>query len=116
MSAGFWRKQVIEPMLDDMTRRHIEEQMEWLRHEPENPRPWFHVAQFYRTQNRQEEALGMLLEAVRLASGFAAAHVSLTEIYAVRGDYAAAWKHARAAEQAGDARGVELLRRHNVPE
>jgi cytochrome c-type biogenesis protein CcmH/NrfG len=116
MSGGFWRKQVIEPILDEMTRRHIEEQIEWLRRDPQNPRPWYHLAQFYRTQNRQEEALGLLLEAVRLASGFAPAHISLTEIYAVRGDYAAAWKHARAAEHAGDAQGVELLKRHNLTE
>ena len=63
---------------------------------------------------KQEEALGLLLEAVRLDPSFADAHVSLAEIYAIRGDYPAAWRHARAAEQNGDARAVEMLTRHGV--
>jgi hypothetical protein len=58
--------------------------------------------------------MALLLEAVRLDEKFAAAHVALAEIYAVREDYPAAWRHARKAEQHGDARGVELLRRHGV--
>jgi cytochrome c-type biogenesis protein CcmH/NrfG len=107
---------VIEPMLDDMTERHLEEQKEWLRREPANPRPWYHAAQIYRTQGKRQEALGMLLEAVRLDSEFAAAHLSLAEIYAVQADYPAAWRHARAAERAGDTQGVDLLQRHGIAE
>jgi hypothetical protein len=67
-------------------------------------------------ENRQDEALGLLLESVRLDSSFAAAHVALAEIYAVRGDYPAAWRHARAAQRKGDAKAVELLRRHAIEE
>jgi TPR repeat protein len=40
--------------------------------------------------------------------------VALTEIYAVRADYAAAQRHARKAAENGNVRGVELLRRHGV--
>ena len=65
-------------------------------------------------EGRQEEAVALLLEAIRLASGFAEAHVSLAEIYAIRRDYAAAWRHARAAQQAGDPRAVELLARYGA--
>jgi tetratricopeptide (TPR) repeat protein len=114
--VAFWRREVIEFALDHETRRHMEEQVEWIEREPDNPRPYFHLAQFYRTLAKQEEALGLLLEAVRHDPLFAEAHVSLTEIYAVRADYAAAWQHARAAERSGDGRGVELLTRHSVPE
>ena len=111
---SFWRKEVIESALRDETARHMAEQRAWIEREPANPRPYYHLAQFYRIEGRQDEALGLLLEAVRLDAGFAAAHVALAEIYAVRADYAAAWRHARAAEQNGDAGAVDLLQRHGI--
>lgn len=113
---GFWRKEVIESALDDETRRHIAEQTEWIGREPANPRPYYNLAQLYRMQRKQEEALGLLLQAVRLDGACADAHVALTEIYAVRQDYPAAWRHARAAERQGNPAGVLLLTRHKVPE
>jgi hypothetical protein len=67
-------------------------------------------------ENRTEQALGLLLEAVRLDATFAEAHAALTEIYAIRADYPAAWRHARLAEEHGNPRGVELLTRHGVAE
>ena len=94
----------------------MEEQLEWIEREPANPRPYFHLAQFYRTLGRQDEAMGLLLEAVRRDGQFAEAHISLAEIYAIRADCRAAWEHARAAERAGDGRAVEMLTRHAVPE
>jgi tetratricopeptide (TPR) repeat protein len=110
-----WRKDVIEFALDHETRLHMEEQLQWISREPQNPRPYYHLAQLYRMQWKQEEALGLLLESVRLDAGFAAAHVALSEIYAVREDHAAAWRHARAAERNGDAAAVDMLTRHGVP-
>jgi hypothetical protein len=65
---------------------------------------------------QQDEALGLLLEAVRLDSEFGEAHASLAEIYAVKADYAAAWRHARAAERNGVSRAVDLLTRYGVKE
>jgi len=112
--VSFWRKEVIQPALDDETRRRMEEQRAWIAREPSNAHPYYHLAQFYRMEGRQEEALGLLLEAVRLKESFAEAHVALAEMYAVMEDYPAAWRHARAAEQAGDSRAAELLRRHGV--
>jgi tetratricopeptide (TPR) repeat protein len=112
--VSFWRKEVIEFALDRETAAHIREQKEWIAREPGNPRPWYNLAQLYRIERRQDEALALLLEAVRLDDACADAHVALSEIYAVRGDYPAAQKHARAAADHGDLRGVELLRRHGV--
>jgi tetratricopeptide (TPR) repeat protein len=114
--VGFWRKEVIEPALDEAARREITKQIEWIRCEPANARPYYHLAQFYRTLGRQEEALGLLLESVRLDPALAAAHVSLAEIYSIRADYAAAWRHARAAQSHGDASAVALLTRHKIAE
>lgn len=113
---GFWKKQVIDFALDHETARHIEEQRSWIAREPANPRPYCNLAQLYRMENRQDEALGLLLEAVRLDSGFAPAHASLAEIYAVRADYPAAWRHARLASAGGDLRAAEMLQRHGIAE
>ena len=109
---GFWRREVIDFALDQETRRHIEEQMEWIAREPGSARPYFHLAQLYRMNGRQDEALGLLLEAVRLDPTLAGAHASLAEVYAIRGDSDAAWRHARAAEEHGEPRAVEMLKRH----
>ena len=111
---SFWRQEVIQPALDEETRRHMEEQRAWIEREPTNARPYYHLAQFYRIEGRQEEALGLLLEAVRLDESFAEAHGSLAEMYAVMEDYEAARRHARAAEQGGDSRAAELLRRYGI--
>jgi cytochrome c-type biogenesis protein CcmH/NrfG len=108
---GFWRR-AIESVLDEQTRREIAEHQAWAEAEPGNPRPYYHLAQLYRTQGRQEEALGLLLEAVRLDGAFAPAHGALAEIYAVRGDRAAARRHADVAAANGDRRTSELLSRY----
>ena len=81
-----WRKEVVEFALDRETRKHMDEQRAWIDHEPANPRPYYHLAQFYRMEGRQEEALGLLLHAVQLDMTFAGAHAALAEIYAVRED------------------------------
>lgn len=114
--VSFWRKEVIGFALDHETRRHIEEQRAWIAREPENAVPYRNLAQLYRIEGKQDEALGLLLEAVRLAPEFADAHRALAEIYAVRGDMPAAWRHARIAEQNGEPGAAELLKRYGVAE
>jgi cytochrome c-type biogenesis protein CcmH/NrfG len=109
---GFWRKELIDVALDHETRVHMEEQLAWIAREPSNAKPYYHLSQFYRMNGDQDRALGLLLEAVRLDPAHAEAHVSLAEVYAIRGDYEAARKHARIAEENGDGRAAELLRRY----
>jgi cytochrome c-type biogenesis protein CcmH/NrfG len=111
---GFWRNEVIQRALGRETERQMDEQRAWIAREPGNARPYFHLAQFYRTEGRQDEALALLLEAVRLDGAFGEALVSLAEVYAIRGDYDAAWGHARAAEASGDRRAVEMLQRYGA--
>lgn len=113
---SFWRKEVIEFALDHETRTQIDEQRAWVERDPSNPKPFYHLAQLYRVAFRQEEALGLLLEAVRLDPAFADAHSALAEIYIAIGDHAAAWRHARIAEQNGNGDAAELLKRYNVAE
>lgn len=111
---SFWRKELIDFALGRETQNHIAEQREWIVREPQNPAPYRNLAQLYRMEGRPEEALGLLLEAVRLDPAFARAHADLAELYAVQGDLAAAWRHADLAEQHGEPRAANLLRRYNV--
>jgi len=113
---SFWRREVIDFALDNETQRHVDEQREWIAREPANALPYYNLAQLYRIQSRQEESLGLLLQAVHLDPSLAKAHVALAEIYAVKDDAKAAWRHARLAEQNGDRQAVDLLQRHQVPE
>ncbi|MGA3076898.1 MAG: tetratricopeptide repeat protein [Bryobacteraceae bacterium] len=110
---SFWRKEVVDFALDRETAAHIREQKEWISREPHNPRPWYNLGQLYRIEQKQDEALALLLEAVRLDGAYADAHVALTEIYAVCADYPAAQRHALKAAEHGNPRGVEMLRRHD---
>ena len=112
---NFWRKDVIDSALDHETRLQMDEQLAWIAREPANPKPYFHLAQFYRMNARPDEALGLLLEAVRLDATFADAHASLAELYAIRADYNAAKRHAEAAAQNGNPRPLELLSRYPNP-
>ncbi|MBI3683296.1 MAG: hypothetical protein HY235_23230 [Acidobacteria bacterium] len=112
---SLWRE-LFDHALDQETLQHEREQTEWIAREPENARPYYNLAQLRRMQWKEEDGLGLLLEAVRLDPRFAAAHVALAEMYAVRKDYRAAWRHARAAEANGDAGGVDLLSRYGVDE
>ena len=72
---SFWRKEVIDFALDRETQSAIEEQRAWILREPTNPKPYYHLAQLYRVAFKPEEALGLLLEAVRLESNFAEAEM-----------------------------------------
>lgn len=110
---ALWRE-TAEFALDHETRKHEQEQMEWIAREPSNPRPFYNLAQLKRMQWKPDEGRALLLEAVRLDPQFADAHVTLTEMYAVAAEYAAAWRHARDAEAAGNSKGVEFLNRHGI--
>ncbi len=110
----FWRKELIDPALQRETAAHIREQQEWIAREPGNARPWYNLAQLYRIEQRQDEALALLLEAVRLDDACADAHVALAEIYAVREDYPAARRHAQKAEEHGNPQATGMLRRHGI--
>jgi cytochrome c-type biogenesis protein CcmH/NrfG len=111
----FWRKDLIDFALDHETRRQMQEQLAWIAREPTNAKPYYYLAQFYRMNGRADEALGLLLEAVRLDPAFADAHASLAELYAIRADYPAARRHADLAAQNGNPRAQDLLNRHTTP-
>jgi len=111
--VSFWRKEVIDFALDHETRAQMEEQRVWIAREPANARPYYHLAQLYRVAFQQDEALGLLLEAVRLDPEFADAHAALAEIYIVRADDDAARLHAEIAARHGNTGAADLLKRYS---
>ena len=108
---GFFRKEVVDFALDRQTLQAIEEQRAAIAAHPAQPLPYYQLALLYRMQGKQEEALGLLLEAVRLDASFAPAHVALAEIYAVRDDLGAASRHAALAAAQGNSEAQEMLKR-----
>jgi tetratricopeptide (TPR) repeat protein len=112
---SLWRK-TADLALDHETQQHVREQREWIAREPLNAVPYYNLAQLYRMQWKPQEGLALLLEAVRLDPVYADAHAALAEMYAVSGDYRAAWRHAKLAAENGNPRGVEMLNRHGIRE
>lgn len=115
-TGNFWRRELIDFALDEDTERHIAAQKEWIAAEPAAARPYYQLAQLYRLQGRRNAALGLLLEAVDRDPALAEAHVALAEMYAVLADYAAAWRHARLAEEGGKTSAADMLRRYEIAE
>ena len=109
---SFWRKEVIDFALDQDTARLIDEQKAWIAAEPGNARPYYHLGMLYRTQQRRDEAMGLLLHAVALDDRLAAAHTALAQMYAAADDMERARVHAARAEALGDAATAEQLRRY----
>ena len=109
-------RDAIEGALDQDTVRLMDEQRAWIAREPGNSKPYYHLGQFCRMTRKADEALALFLHAVSLDAEFADAHLALTEMYVVKADYTAAWRHARKAHASGDSRGVELLARYRITE
>jgi hypothetical protein len=114
MNKHVWQN-LIQFSLDHETLVNEQEQMEWIAREPANAVPFYNLGQLRRMQYKPEEGLALLLHAISLDAAYAPAHVGLAELYAVKGDYKAAWNHALLAEQAGTPQAVEMLERHNIP-
>ena len=111
---GFFRKEVVDFALDHETRRAIGEQQALITADPSNLRPYYQLALLYRMQWKHDQALGLLLEAVRLDPAFAAAHVALAEIYIARNNLATARQHAELAAAQGNPQARDMIERYGL--
>ncbi len=109
---SFWRDKVIHPSLDRDPAAAAAEQRAILERDPRNPKANFVLGTICHMQGEIDAAIGFYLKAIELDARYAAPHVGLGRIYAVRGLYDLAWKHAREAERLGDRSLVEQLERY----
>ncbi len=110
--SDFFRKELVEFALDYETERHIAEQKAALEANPAWARGYLNLGLLYQTQLKQNLALEYFLRALSLDPKLADAHVAAGQVYAVRGDYAKAWEHGRAAAACGNRRLLDLLERY----
>lgn len=112
MADRFWRDTVIQPALNHDVEAAVAEQQLILASDPHNAHAYFALGTLSHFQGHVEQAIQLFHKSIELDSQSAAPHLSLGRIYAVRGDYAKAWQHARAAEGLGARELVELLEKY----
>lgn len=116
MSDGFWRDQVIQSSLNHDVELAVAEQEALLKKDPNNAPAYFALGTLSHFQGEVEKAIQFFEKAIQIDGEYAAPHLSLGRLYAVKSSYELAWKHARAAEKCGDRSVVEMLERYSCPE
>jgi len=112
MPDNFWRKEVIQPALNSDVEDAVAEQQAILATDPNNAKAYFALGTLLHFQGATEQAIQYFQRSIELDSGNAAPHLSLGRLYAVRGEYQLAWKHARTAEALGSPDLVQMLERY----
>ena len=105
-------RQVADQMLDVETEKHIAEQKAALAANPEWAEGYYHLAQLYRVQQKQQQAKEQLLIALSKKPGLADALVALGEIYIAEGDMGRAREYAEYAAKMGNTRLLEQMKRY----
>ncbi len=109
---GFFRKEVIEPALDEETERLIREQQMAIEANPAAAKPHHNLGALYRLQGKTAQAEEQFRKALSLDPSSAESHVALGQMRVVREDYQSAWVHAKAAAKLGDTHLLKLLERY----
>ena len=112
MSKSFWRKKVIQPVLNNDVDIAVAEQKSILEKDPNNAKAYFALGTLSHFQGEVEQAMQYFQKSIEHDPAEAAPHLSIGRLYAVRGDYEQAWKHARAAEALGVLDLVQMLERY----
>ena len=112
MPDNFWRDEVIQPALNNDVEEVVAEQKSILEKDPNNAKAYFALGTLSHFQGEIEQAMQYFQKSIELNPADAAPHLSLGRLYAVRREYALAWKHARAAEALGASDLVQMLERY----
>ena len=111
MPKRFWRNEVIQFALDRDVEEAKAEQRAILARDPRNSHAHHALGTLAHFRGQTEQAIQLFSKAIELNTDSPAPHVSLGRLYALRGEYELAWKHARAAASLGQRELVELLER-----
>ena len=109
---SFWLHDIIQRALDHEVQAETAEQRAILAREPNNPRVHFALGTLSHLRGRTDEAIALYLRSIELDPSYAAPHVSLGRIWAVKGVYDKALKHAREAERLGERSLMAQLERY----
>lgn len=109
---AFWRKQVVQPALDQDVERAIAEQQAILKRDARNAGAHFALGTLCHFKGDGDDAVEHFKKAIELDPSYAAPHVSLGRIYAVFGEYEAAWREAGEAKRLGDPSLSKQLERY----
>jgi Flp pilus assembly protein TadD len=109
---SFWSEEVVQPALNNDVEEAIAEQQAILQQNARNAGAHFALGTLTYFKGDRDGAARHFRQAIELDPNYAAPRVSLGRILALDGDHAAAWEHARAAEQLGDSSLLELLQRY----
>lgn len=109
---SFWRREVVQPILDRDIELNIAEQRAILEQDPRNAPAHFALGTLYHFCRDRNAAVNYFQRAIEFDPTYAAPHVSLGRIFAVEGDDQEAWTHAREAERLGDRSLMEQLERY----
>ena len=112
---SFWRREVIQPILDQDVESSIAEQLAILEQEPRNAQAHFALGTLYHFSGNRQTAVSHFKRAIELDATYAAPHVSLGRILAIEGSGQEAWAHAREAERLGDRSLLQQLERYSAP-
>jgi tetratricopeptide (TPR) repeat protein len=112
---SFWRREVVQPILDRDIELNIAEQRTILEQDPHNASAHFALGTLYYFSANRHAAVSHFEQAIELDPSYAAPHVSLGRILALQGSDQEAWAHAREAERLGDRSLVEQLERYPMP-
>jgi tetratricopeptide (TPR) repeat protein len=112
MPKHFWRKQVIQPALDNGVDEAFAEQHAILKKDPRNAQAWFVLGTLSHFRGEIDQAMQYFQKSIEINPANAAPHLSLGRLYAVRGEYKLAWEHARVAEALGASDLVQMLERY----
>ena len=113
---SFWRREVVQPILDRDIGLNIAEQRSILEQDPRNAPAHFALGTLYHFCGDRKAAVSHFEQAIDFDPTYAAPHVSLGRIFAIEGSDREAWGHAREAERLGNRSLVEQLERYPAGE
>ena len=110
---GFFRR-LAEFAVDYDVKRAVESQVTVNVQYPEFAEGAYNLGILYYSQGKVEAAIDAYKHAIKLDGSYAKAHKNLGEIYIIQERYDLAWEHARAAEQSGNTKLVEMMSRYGI--